>query len=245
MKKAFVILLLVSCVLTGCEKTLTAELEQADSSSAVSISADATKPSQNTPLSWDNQEQSNDIVPEITKNTVPTKIEQITTFPNATKPNAPAEQEPPATQLINPKPAPTNPPEPHAADPAITELPITTPPAPHPLATESQKINTKAIEEAAECYAESIGYVYDSSLNKGNSGYYPPEYWPLTSNEEGIEVAIGLLIATTHQLNSRYETEYGDVLIDKFYGHARVNCVVEFSHTDELGNWYFIYILYS
>ncbi len=161
--------------------------------------------------------------------TEPSVTQSSETQPPTVKPTEPTVTEPPAT-----KPVVTEPPE--------TEPPVTQSPATGPVKDE---IDTQAIERAAERYAESIGYIYDGCMHKGNSGYYPPDYRPLYTNQAGIENAIGLLIATTHQLNSRETLDYGDVLVDEIYGLVRMNCIVEYSHTDELGDWYFTYILYG
>lgn len=108
-----------------------------------------------------------------------------------------------------------------------------------------EQIDLEAIEFYAETYAESIGFVVDGSLGNGNSGYYPPDYRIFTSMKEHCNAAIGLVSATKNQLNSRYSTVYNDVLIEKFYGLARINCEVVYSHTDELGGWYYIYVYYG
>ena len=50
---------------------------------------------------------------------------------------------------------------------------------------------------------------------------------------------------TKNQLNSRFSTEYCEVLVEEAYGIARCNVVVVYSHTDELGDWYYTYVFYG
>ena len=85
----------------------------------------------------------------------------------------------------------------------------------------------------------------DYSLNKGNSGYYSPDYRPIATNEVGIAAAKDLVSATKNQLNSRFSEGFSPTLVESIFGLVRVNCVVEYSHTDELGNWYYIYVFYG
>jgi hypothetical protein len=105
--------------------------------------------------------------------------------------------------------------------------------------------DTAAIEAYGRAYASSLGFVIDTSLGKGNSGYYSPDYRPLSSTEEGFSVAAGMVAATKNQLNSRFSTEYCEVLVEEAYGIARCNVVVVYSHTDELGDWYYTYVFYG
>ena len=128
------------------------------------------------------------------------------------------------------KPEPTEPPQ--------TEPPQTEPP-------EVVKPDTASIEAYGRAYASSLGFVIDTSLGKGNSGYYSPDYRPLSSTEEGFSVAAGMVAATKNQLNSRFSTEYCEVLAEEAYGIARCNVVVVYSHTDELGDWYYTYVFYG
>jgi hypothetical protein len=63
--------------------------------------------------------------------------------------------------------------------------------------------------------------------------------------EESINAAVGLVSATKNQLNSRFSEERCETLVDGAYGLARVNCQVVYSHTDELGDWYYTYVFYG
>ncbi len=242
MKKAWIIFLLIACILTGCNRTPVAELKPSDASEAVTeapetAKQDITQPQETQELPTEAEitegtEGQETTAPEVTEPTEPTA---------PTEPSKPTEPEPTAT-----KPVVTEPPITEPTKPTVTEPPETEPPTTQaPTEAPKPQIDMEAIEKSVERYAETIGYVYDPSLQPGNCGYYPPEYWPLTSNEEGVQVGIGLLIATTHQLNSRYETEYGDELIEKFFGYVRVNCEVVFDESNELGDWYIIYIYYG
>lgn len=105
--------------------------------------------------------------------------------------------------------------------------------------------DTAGIEAYGRAYASSLGFVIDTSLGKGNSGYYSPDYRPLSSTEEGFAVAAGMVAATKNQLNSRFSTEYCEVLVEEAYGIARCNVAVVYSHTDELGDWYYTYVFYG
>ena len=164
----------------------------------------------------------------------------------AVSPTAPKEETPPeetkAVEADPPeyKPEPTEPPQ--------TEPPQTEPPQTEPPQTEAPPIvnpDTAAIEAYGRAYASSPGFVIDTSLGKGNSGYYSPDYRPISSNEEGYAVAAGMVAATKNQLNSRFYTEYCEVLVEEAYGIARCNVVVVYSHTDELGDWYYTYVFYG
>ena len=162
----------------------------------------------------------------------PTEQNQEETTPAETKAK---ENTPPET-----KPIPTEPPQ---TEPPQTEPPVTEPPQTEP--PEAVKPDTAAIEAYGRAYASSLGFVIDTSLGKGNSGYYSPDYRPLSSTEEGYSVAAGMVAATKNQLNSRFSTEYCEVLVEEAYGIARCNVVVVYSHTDELGDWYYTYVFYG
>ena len=164
----------------------------------------------------------------------------------AVSPSTPKEETPPeeikAEEADPPeyKPEPTEPPQ--------TEPPQTEPPQTEPPQTEAPPIvnpDTAAIEAYGRAYASSLGFVIDTSLGKGNSGYYSPDYRPLSSTEEGFAVAAGMVAATKNQLNSRFSTEYCEVLVEEAYGIARCNVAVVYSHTDELGDWYYTYVFYG
>lgn len=147
---------------------------------------------------------------------------------------------PPTDPVEETKAMEAEPPEskPEPTDPPQTEPPQTEPP-------EAVKPDTAAIEAYGRAYASSLGFVIDTSLGKGNSGYYSPDYRPLCSTEEGFSVAAGMVAATKNQLNSRFSTEYCEVLVEEAYGIARCNVVVVYSHTDELGDWYYTYVFYG
>ncbi len=165
---------------------------------------------------------------------------QVETEP-AVPPTDPKEETPPeetkAMEADPPeyKPEPTEPPQ---TEPPQTEPPQTEPP-------EAVKPDTAAIEAYGRAYASSLGFVIDTSLEKGNSGYYSPDYRPLCSTEEGFSVAASMVATTKNQLNSRFSTEYSEVLVEEAYGIARCNVVVVYSHTDELGDWYYTYVFYG
>ena len=106
-------------------------------------------------------------------------------------------------------------------------------------------VDASQIAAEANSYAVSLGFVVDNSLNKGNSGYYSPDYRPIVTNEIGTAAARDLVSATKNQLNSRFSESYSPTLIESIFGLVRVNCVVEYSHTDELGDWYYIYVFYG
>ena len=106
-------------------------------------------------------------------------------------------------------------------------------------------VDASQIAAEANSYAVSLGFVVDNSLNKGNSGYYSPDYRPVVTNEIGTAAARDLVSATKNQLNSRFSESYSPTLLESIFGLVRVNCVVEYSHTDELGDWYYIYVFYG
>ena len=159
----------------------------------------------------------------------------------AVSPTAPKEETPPEETKAEEADPPEYKPEP-------TEPPQTEPPQTEPPQTEAPPIvnpDTAAIEAYGRAYASSLGFVIDTSLGKGNSGYYSPDYRPISSNEEGYAVAAGMVAATKNQLNSRFSSEYCEVLVEEAYGIARCNVVVVYSHTDELGDWYYTYVFYG
>ena len=202
-------------------------------------------------------------------NTDPTKESSVPatgpTVPegsNETKPSQPQSSEDPTdptdlnekpTEPTKPKEDPTVPsgpkvpPETKPTEPPATEPEATNPPTTEPEATDppAEKVDASVIASQANSYAVSLGFVVDYSLNKGNSGYYSPDYRPIASNELGVAAAKDLVSATKNQLNSRFSEGYSPTLVDGIFGLVRVNCVVEYSHTDELGNWYYIYVFYG
>lgn len=143
----------------------------------------------------------------------------------------------PTASLEETKAMPTTPPE-------------TTPTRPTEQETEEMDqtkeiVDASQISAQANSYAVSLGFVVDNSLNKSNSGYYCPDYRPILSNEVGISAAKDLVSATKNQLNSRFSEDYSPTLIESVFGLVRVNCLVEYSHTDDMGDWYYIYVFYG
>lgn len=170
----------------------------------------------------------------------PGEPDQGETTPDVS-PSAPKEETPPEETKAEAA-------DPSEYKPEPTEPPQTEPPQTEPPQTEAPPIvnpDTAAIEAYGRAYASSLGFVIDTSLGKGNSGYYSPDYRPLCSTEEGFVVAAGMVAATKNQLNSRFSTEYCEVLVEEAYGIARCNVVVVYSHTDELGDWYYTYVFYG
>ena len=148
--------------------------------------------------------------------------------------------ETPTTPTAPPKVTkPTQPPPPETTptQPAEPEMEETDQP--------KEIVDASQIAAEANSYAVSLGFVVDNSLNKGNSGYYSPDYRPVVTNEIGTAAARDLVSATKNQLNSRFSESYSPTLLESIFGLVRVNCVVEYSHTDELGDWYYIYVFYG
>ena len=135
------------------------------------------------------------------------------------------------------KPTQTPPPETTPTQPAEPEMEETDQP--------KEIVDASQIAAEANSYAVSLGFVVDNSLNKSNSGYYCPDYRPISTNEIGTAAAKDLVSATKNQLNSRFSESYSPTLIESIFGLVRVNCVVEYSHTDALGDWYYIYVFYG
>ena len=135
------------------------------------------------------------------------------------------------------KPTQTSPPETTPTQPAEPEMEETDQP--------KEIVDASQIAAEANSYAVSLGFVVDNSLNKSNSGYYCPDYRPISTNEIGIAAAMDLVAATKNQLNSRFSEDCSPTLIESIFGLVRVNCVVEYSYTDELGDWYYIYVFYG
>lgn len=166
----------------------------------------------------------------------------VTEETQPTTPTVPPATDPPATEEPTPPEPPTE---------STTEPPVETKPTEPPLedieetTPAKESIDTAKIENIAESYAASLGFVVDNSLGKGNSGYYPPDYRPFNSMEESINAAVGLVSATKNQLNSRFSEERCETLVEGAYGLARINCQVVYSHTDELGDWYYTYVFYG
>ena len=135
------------------------------------------------------------------------------------------------------KPTQTQPPETTPTQPAEPEMEETAQP--------KEIVDASQIAAEANSYAVSLGFVVDNSLNKSNSGYYCPDYRPISTNEIGTAAARDLVSATKNQLNSRFSESYSPTLIESIFGLVRVNCAVEYSHTDDMGDWYYIYVFYG
>ncbi len=171
------------------------------------------------------------------------------TDPPATQKPTEKPTEPPATQ--KPTEAPTDPPatqkptEPPVTDPPAAEPP-TDPPTEPPTEAEKPKIDVAAIAAYGNSYAQTLGFIVDTSMGKNNAGYYPPDYQPLFSPEDGYATIVACVAATAHELNAFHSNgEYaGEVLCEQAQGY-RINCIIEYSHTDEIGDWYITYILYG
>ena len=258
MKKLIALILILSLVLVGCAAPDTdpnassgPDLNHSAPSESTSSQTDSTDsqedensgpvtsdPTSTRPSAPDSTENS----PEGTK---PAGSTEGTT-PTQTKPTTPQATEKPTTPTTPPEETkPTTPPETTPTNPPETTP--TQPPETKPEETEPPKesISTSSIASQANAYAVTLGFVVDSSMTKGNSGYYSPDYRPLVTNAEGVAAAREMVAATKNQLNSRFSEGYSDTLVESIFGLVRVNVVVEFSHTDELGNWYYIYVLYG
>ena len=135
------------------------------------------------------------------------------------------------------KPMPITPPETTSTQPTEQEI--------EEMDQTKEIVDASQIAAEANSYAVSLGFVVDNSLNKSNSGYYCPDYRPISTNEIGTAAAKDLVSATKNQLNSRFSESYSPTLIESIFGLVRVNCAVEYSHTDDMGDWYYIYVFYG
>ena len=258
MKKLIAVFLILSLVLVGCtapdsdpSAPSSPDLQQGAPTEGTSSQTDPTDVQEGTrpgPVTSDPTSTSPS-VPDSTENgtegTTPAGPTEGTT-PTEPKPTSPQATEKPTTPTTPPEETkPTTPPVTTPTDPPETTP--TQPPETKPEETEPPKesISTSSIASQANAYAVSLGFVVDSSMTKGNSGYYSPDYRPLVTNAEGVAAAREMVAATKNQLNSRFSEGYSDTLVESIFGLVRVNVVVEFSHTDELGNWYYIYVLYG
>jgi len=261
MKKLLALLLVLGLVLVGC--TVPDSNPVASSGPDLHQSAPSESTSSQTGPTNDQEDENAGPGPSATTSTspsVPDPSENGTEGTEGSKPAGSTE----GTDPIDPtqpqateKPTtpttpteetnPTTPPETKPTEPPATEPEVTDPPATEPEVTDPpiEKVDASAIASQANSYAVSLGFVVDYSLNKGNSGYYSPDYRPIASNEVGIAAAKDLVSATKNQLNSRFSEGYSPTLVESIFGLVRVNCVIEYSHTDELGNWYYIYVFYG
>jgi len=251
MRKFLIIALILSLVLVGCaapdsDPTASSapDLNQSTPSESTSSQTDPTDPLEG--------ENSGPVTSDPT-GTIPTVPDSTENGTEGTKP-AGYVDETDSTETQSPQQAtetPTTPTEPtEVTKPTQTPPPETTPTQPAEPGTEEtgqlkEIVDASQIAAEANSYAVSLGFVVDNSLNKSNSGYYCPDYRPISTNEIGIAAAKDLVSATKNQLNSRFSESYSPTLIESIFGLVRVNCAVEYSHTDDMGDWYYIYVFYG
>ena len=249
MRKFLIITLILSLLLVGCTTPDSDSDTPNTFDSHLGVSSEDWL-SQTDPTDTLGSENSGPALSEPTS-TTPTVPDSSGNSTEGTKPAGSADEPVPtenqSTQQVTEAPTtpttpygetkPTTPPETNPTVPTETEPEVTEPSA--------AKVDTSVIASQANAYAESLGLVVDSSLHKGNSGYYSPDYRPLVTNEQGVAAAKEMVTATKNQLNSRFSERYSDTLVESIFGLVRVNVLVEFSHTDELGNWYYIYVFYG
>lgn len=239
MKKAFTLIFAISILMVGC-------------SHAAPVDTKTDGYVQLSPSPSFSVEQSTQAVGEDEQSTVTITPECTTTAENITSPvesdsnshieSTPIPQATTPTQLPEVSPTPSIlPDEIPMIDSEAREDDSETEAAPE----IETGVDSASIEAYAEAYAASIGFVVDNSLGTGNAGYYPPDCRPLSSTQEGCNIASGMVAATRNQLNSRFSSEPCDTLVEEAYGLARINCQVVFSHSDETGSWYYIYVFYG
>ena len=237
MRKFLIIALILGFVLSGCTTM------DPDHDTTNTLDSHLSEPSED----WSSQTDPT----ESLEGTASGPVASEPTLPTPTVPD-PSENSTDETQ--SPQQAtetPTTPTEPtEVTKPTQTPPPETTPTQPaEPEMEETDQpkeiVDASQIAAEANSYAVSLGFVVDNSLNKGNSGYYSPDYRPVVTNEIGTAAARDLVSATKNQLNSRFSESYSPTLLESIFGLIRVNCVVEYSHTDELGDWYYIYVFYG
>ena len=237
MRKFLIIALILGFVLSGCTTM------DPDHDTTNTLDSHLSEPSED----WSSQTDPT----ESLEGTASGPVASEPTLPTPTVPD-PSENSTDETQ--SPQQAtetPTTPTEPtEVTKPTQTLPPETTPTQPAEPWTEEtgqpvEIVDASQIAAEANSYAVSLGFVVDNSLNKGNSGYYSPDYRPIVTNEIGTAAARDLVSATKNQLNSRFSESYSPTLLESIFGLVRVNCVVEYSHTDELGDWYYIYVFYG
>ena len=237
MRKFLIIALILGFVLSGCTTM------DPDHDTTNTLDSHLSEPSED----WSSQTDST----ESLEGTASGPVASEPTLPTPTVPD-PSENSTDETQ--SPQQATETPTTP-TAPPKVTKPtqpppPETTPTQPaEPEMEETDQpkeiVDASQIAAEANSYAVSLGFVVDNSLNKGNSGSYSPDYRPIVTNEIGTAAARDLVSATKNQLNSRFSESYSPTLLESIFGLVRVNCVVEYSHTDELGDWYYIYVFYG
>ena len=237
MRKFLIIALILGFVLSGCTTM------DPDHDTTNTLDSHLSEPSED----WSSQTDPT----ESLKGTASGPVASEPTLPTPTVPD-PSENSTDENQ--SPQQAtetPTTPTEPtEVTKPTQTPPPETTPTQPaEPEMEETDQpkeiVDASQIAAEANSYAVSLGFVVDNSLNKGNSGYYSPDYRPIVTNEIGTAAARDLVSATKNQLNSRFSESYSPTLIESIFGLVRVNCAVEYSHTDDMGDWYYIYVFYG
>ena len=237
MRKFLIIALILGFVLSGCTTM------DPDHDTTNTLDSHLSEPSED----WSSQTDPT----ESLEGTASGPVASEPTLPTPTVPD-PSENSTDATQ--SPQQAtetPTTPTEPtEVTKPTQTQPPETTPTQPaepemEETAQPKEIVDASQIAAEANSYAVSLGFVVDNSLNKSNSGYYCPDYRPISTNEIGIAAAKDLVSATKNQLNSRFSESYSPTLIESIFGLVRVNCAVEYSHTDDMGDWYYIYVFYG
>ena len=237
MRKFLIIALILGFVLSGCTTM------DPDHDTTNTLDSHLSEPSED----WSSQTDPT----ESLEGTASGPVASEPTLPTPTVPD-PSENSTDETQ--SPQQAtetPTTPTEPtEVTKPTQTPPPETTPTQPaEPEMEETDQpkeiVDASQIAAEANSYAVSLGFVVDNSLNKSNSGYYCPDYRPISTNEIGTAAAKDLVSATKNQLNSRFSESYSPTLIESIFGLVRVNCAVEYSHTDDMGDWYYIYVFYG
>ena len=237
MRKFLIIALILGFVLSGCTTM------DPDHDTTNTLDSHLSEPSED----WSSQTDPT----ESLEGTASGPVASEPTLPTPTVPdpseNSTDETQSPQQATETPT-TPTAPPE--VTKPTQTPPPETTPTQPaEPEMEETDQpkeiVDASQIAAEANSYAVSLGFVVDNSLNKSNSGYYCPDYRPISTNEIGTAAAKDLVSATKNQLNSRFSESYSPTLIESIFGLVRVNCAVEYSHTDDMGDWYYIYVFYG